>query len=75
MKNFKRMSLGIITTLLLTAGLARAAQQLDPLTNSLTPSTSAKTDLAPASGCALPCMFDATSPASGCALPCMFDKE
>jgi hypothetical protein len=61
MKTINRMALGTISSLLLSAGLTKAAQKLDPLTNSV-----ARFDYG----------FNGTeSPANTCVSPCFFDKE
>ena len=57
MKSFKRMSFGIISSLLLTVGLARAAQQVDPLSQTLGTETKENATMTPASNCAQPCLF------------------
>lgn len=58
MKTIKRMVLGIASSLLLTAGLARAAQQLDPLTQSIAHDTNASSSALPGGPCILPCAYD-----------------
>ena len=57
MKTFKRMALGVISSLLLTVGLARAAQQMDPLSKSLVADKGSSVDIAPAPNCSAPCYF------------------
>jgi hypothetical protein len=58
MKTINRMALGTVSSLLLSAGLARVAARLDPLTRSLD-----KTDFrsganeAPTSFCIAPCAY------------------
>jgi hypothetical protein len=69
MKTFKRMALGLISSLLLTAGLARAAQSLDPLSKSIATDQSANRDITPAPSCSAPCYF---TPAPSCSAPCYF---
>jgi hypothetical protein len=58
MKTFNRMALGTISSLLLSAGLARAAQKLDPLTKTIGGRDFRfnSTDKA-ATGCVLPCFI------------------
>jgi len=53
------MALGVISSLLLTVGLARAAQQLDPLSKSVAIDKGANIDITPAPSCAAPCYFAA----------------
>lgn len=60
MKTINRMALGTISSLLLSAGLTKAAQKLDPLTNSMA---------------ARNCGFSAETPANSCVTPCFYDKE
>jgi hypothetical protein len=57
MKTFKRTSLGIISTLLLAAGLARAAQQVDPLTKSIGLNSHAAANEKPSCDCSSPCIL------------------
>ena len=57
MKNFTRMTLGIASSLLLSAGLARAAQHIDPLTQSIVPETQASVNMTPAPNCTSPCIL------------------
>jgi hypothetical protein len=57
MKNFKRMAFGIVSSLLLSAGLARAAQHVDPLTQSIAPNSQANVNMTPAPDCTMPCYF------------------
>ena len=40
MKNLKRLVLGVLSSLLFTVGFTRAADQLDPMSNSLSQLTS-----------------------------------
>jgi hypothetical protein len=58
MKTINRIALGTISSLLLSAGLDRAAQKLDPLTNSIADlnlgSNSAE---APSQTCGVPCYY------------------
>jgi hypothetical protein len=42
MKTIKRMILGVVSSLLFTAGFARAAQHVDPLTLSMNSDANAK---------------------------------
>jgi hypothetical protein len=56
MKNINRMALGTLSSLLLTAGLARAAQKFDPLTMSLGKQKyGAGLNEGPSSPCGVPC--------------------
>jgi hypothetical protein len=59
MKTINRMALGTISSLLLSAGLARVAQRLDPLTNSIG-NLNFGSDLneAPANTCTSPCLLE-----------------
>ena len=57
MKNFTRMTLGIVSSLLLSAGLARAAQHVDPLTQSIAPDSHANINMTPAPSCGSPCFY------------------
>jgi hypothetical protein len=76
MKTIKRMSLGIISSLLLSAGLARAAQQLDPLTQSIGRNHTATVNEASASNCTLPCYYSVNeASASNCTLPCYYQAD
>ena len=76
MKTFKRMAFGIISSLLLTVGLARAAQQLDPLSKSVVADKGANIDVAPAPSCAVPCFFAGNAtPAPSCAAPCFLVEK
>jgi hypothetical protein len=60
MKTINRMALGTISSLLLSAGLARAAQKLDPLTNSFSGSNfQSGSNEAPANMCVMPCYYEA----------------
>lgn len=58
MKTIKRILLGIASSLLLSVGLARAAQQLDPLTQSLGHKIEVCADATPGLGCVSPCETD-----------------
>jgi hypothetical protein len=58
MKTITRMALGIISCLLLSAGLARAAQQVDPLSQSIGPDSHENVNMSPADGCSSPCQFE-----------------
>jgi hypothetical protein len=59
MKTINRMALGTISSFLLSAGLDRAAQKLDPLTQSLSlQDFSSEASEAPAHTCTAPCMFE-----------------
>jgi len=51
------MALGTITSLLLSAGLTKAAQKLDPLSNSITRSNGYSRNEAPANSCTMPCLY------------------
>jgi len=58
MKTINRMALGTISSLLLSAGLARAAERLDPLTKSIgkwSPGTNCNE--ASANMCIAPCSY------------------
>jgi len=55
MKTATRLLLGIITTLLLTAGLARAAEHFDPISNDAG-HTSCLTSDGSAPNCSMPCI-------------------
>lgn len=58
MKTINRMALGTISSLLLSAGLTKAAQKLDPLTKTIgSGDFGAVSNDAPASACTFPCMF------------------
>lgn len=59
MKTINRMALGTLSSLLLSAGLTRAAQKLDPLTNSIKGrNLDFGCNLAPASDCTTsPCLY------------------
>jgi hypothetical protein len=61
MKTINRMALGTISSLLLSAGLAKAAQKLDPLSNSI-----GNKDFGPVSK-------EASSGA--CVFPCLYQNE
>jgi hypothetical protein len=50
------MALGTISSLLLSAGLAKAALKLDPLTKSLGKVTTCSNE-SPTNSCTVPCMF------------------
>jgi hypothetical protein len=59
MKTINRMALGTISSLLLSAGLARVAQKLDPLTNSISDMNHGMNlSEAPTNTCVSPCLFD-----------------
>jgi hypothetical protein len=60
MKTIKRMALGTLSSLLLCAGLTRAAQKLDPLSNMM-----GEQDFGPATN----------EPAGACVFPCLFQPE
>jgi len=53
MKNIKRLVFGIVSSLLLAAGFARAADQLDPVV--VDASVAASQSLGVADDCSLPC--------------------
>ena len=55
MKTINRIALGTISSLLLSAGMARAAQHLDPLSNSLGNNLDATES--PANSCIVPCAY------------------
>jgi hypothetical protein len=58
MKTINRMALGTISSLLLSAGLTKAAQKLDPLTTSIGGNNYGfGTNEAPSKTCMLPCMY------------------
>jgi hypothetical protein len=59
MKTINRMALGTISSLLLSAGLAQAAQRLDPLSKSIR-NLNLGTNLneAPTNTCTSPCLYD-----------------
>jgi hypothetical protein len=58
MKTINRMALGTISSLLLSAGLTKAAQKLDPLTKSIgSGDFGAISNDGPASACTYPCMY------------------
>jgi len=60
MKTINRMALGTLSSLLLSAGLKRAAQKLDPLTNSIKGRNyNFGCNLAPTSDCVAPCLYQA----------------
>jgi hypothetical protein len=61
MKIINRMALGVASSLLLSAGLSRAAQKLDPLTKSIGSSNPENRNEAGASNCSLPCFYQAES--------------
>jgi len=60
MKTINRMALGTISSLLLSAGLTKAAQKLDPLTSS-----AARMNFG----------FGVESPTQNCVSPCFYDKD
>jgi hypothetical protein len=58
MKTINRMALGTISSILLSAGLTKAAQKLDPLTNTIgSGDFGAVSKDAPASACTFPCFL------------------
>jgi hypothetical protein len=58
MKTINRMALGTISSLLLSAGLAKAAQKLDPVSNSIVNCDFGSTsNEASSSNCTYPCFF------------------
>jgi hypothetical protein len=58
MKTINRMALGTISSLLLSAGLARAAQRLDPLSNLIgARNLNSNSNEAPAQTCGVPCFY------------------
>jgi len=57
MNSIKRLILGVFSTLLLAAGLARAADRLDPMSHSLRPSAGdVVVSDGPVPPCTLPCL-------------------
>jgi hypothetical protein len=54
MKSINRLALGTISSLLLSAGLTKAAQKLDPLSNS---TGNSFTNDSPAGTCTSPCFY------------------
>jgi hypothetical protein len=61
MKIINRMALGVASSLLLSAGLSRAAQKLDPLTKSIGPSNPKDRFEGTANNCSMPCFYQAES--------------
>jgi len=58
MKTINRMALGTVSSLLLSAGLARAAARLDPLTKSISKSNfQSNATEAPTMFCTAPCLY------------------
>jgi hypothetical protein len=57
MKTINRMALGTISSFLLCAGMAKAAQKLDPLSNSIGGQDFGTVSNKAASPCMLPCMY------------------
>lgn len=58
MKTTQRLCLGLISSLLLSAGLSHAAQRLDPLTQHFaTTEIQADCSPAPATACTMPCNY------------------
>lgn len=58
MKSINRIALGTISSILLSAGFSHAAQQLDPLSQSVAKiGVGPDANGAPTSSCALPCMY------------------
>jgi hypothetical protein len=58
MKTINRMALGTISSLLLSAGLARVAQKLDPVSNSLSKQNFGfSSNDSPANSCVVPCLY------------------
>jgi hypothetical protein len=57
MKTINRMALGTISSLLLCAGFARAAQKLDPLSNSIGDRDFGSVSNQAASPCIFPCLY------------------
>jgi hypothetical protein len=74
MKILNRSLLGVISCFLLSAGLSKAAQQLDPLTKSVAVQAphSGSADVS-AMDCTTPCMLmdKANVSAMDCTTPCM----
>ena len=56
MKTITRTALGLSSSLLLAAGFSRAAQKLDPLSNSIAGTVCNMKDK-PAAPCGFPCLF------------------
>jgi hypothetical protein len=54
MKSINRLALGTISSLLLSAGLTKAAQKFDPLSNS---TGNSFTNDSPAGTCTSPCFY------------------
>jgi hypothetical protein len=70
MKTINRMALGAISSLLLSAGLSRMAQKIDPLTKSIYDADLwCKSAEASSSNCVAPC-FILQAPSSNCVAPC-----
>ena len=60
MKTINRMALGTISSLLLSAGLAKAAQKVDPLSNSIRNSNpGSNPHEASSKACSQPCFYKA----------------
>jgi hypothetical protein len=57
MKIINRMALGTLSSILLCAGFARAAQKLDPLSNSITDKDFNAGSNGAASPCVFPCLY------------------
>lgn len=58
MKTTQRVWVGLVSSLLLSAGLTRAAEKTDPLSQQLTTGeTLSERSLAPSVACALPCYY------------------
>jgi hypothetical protein len=55
----KRLFLGVLSSLLLAVGLARAADRLDPMSVSLNRTSGTPVADGPASPCTAPCIDDA----------------
>lgn len=56
MKTATRLLLGFVTTALLTAGFARAAERFDPIAASDNLQSGFTPDGSPVMGCSMPCM-------------------
>jgi hypothetical protein len=57
MKTMNRIVLGLISSLLLSAGFSKAAQKLDPLTKSIGP-VNFEDSLPGACDCIMPCFYE-----------------
>ena len=57
MKSINRIALGTISSLLLSAGLTKAAQKMDPLSKSIGNMCFSAKECAPANSCVVPCLY------------------